>query len=400
MFHVPFGDGCPPSPFFGNCHVVVPCVDRRRLGSLSPLTHLSQIPGDDVCDRAVEPNAPPAAGSDAVLVLARRMVLQLAKPLKTTVPITDPRVRLKAFGIPLSSPDTSGRWGHDWPASRLTGDDMRRLAVLGNYAKLPTNEILHVAVGVLYEHTRALMLRLLDLHDQSGKPFVQLLDELAVSETDAKQAGQIGGNGHPASAEGQYPQANAGAPNTGQPSVAIPVTRRPSLMTAPEHDPANDQGSLACEAAQDASSSISISPTPMAKRNATTGPCEGITDERVRELEDRMQRLQETMDTLIGAIDEFRDDLVHTLRNLPDRIPPPLHIHSLPLDPTDPEFGERVNCVPLDVMARLRDEAVRGREGGPAVAAAAEGEPAPAPMLNETPPDAQRPTARQPRLFA
>ena len=138
----------------------------------------------------------------------------------------------------------------------------------------------------------------------------------------------------------------------------------------------------------------------MAKRNATTGPCEGITDERVRELEDRMQRLQETMDTLIGAIDEFRDDLVHTLRNLPDRMPPPLHIHSLPLDPTDPEFGERVNCIPLDVMARLRDEAVRGREGGPAVAAAAEGEPSPAPMLNETPPDAQRPTARQPRLFA
>jgi len=365
------------------------------------LTHLNQIPGDDVCDRAVEPNAPPAAGSAAVLVLARRMVMQLAKPLKTTVPITDPRVRLKGFGIPLSSPDTSGRWGHEWPGSRLTGDDMRRLAVLGNYAKLPTNEILHVAVGVLYEHTRALMLRLLDLHEQSGKPFAELLDELAVSEPDANQAGRIDGNGHPPNAEGQYPQANAGAlSNTGPPSVAIPVTREPAPMAAPEHAPANDRGSLACEAAQDASTSISISPNPMAKRNATTGPCEGITDERVRELEDRMQRLQETMDTLIGAIDEFRDDLVHTLRNLPDRIPPPLHIHSLPLDPTDPEFGERVNCVPLDVMARLRDEAVRGREGGPAVAAAAEGEPAPAPMLNETPPDAQRPTARQPRLFA
>ena len=138
----------------------------------------------------------------------------------------------------------------------------------------------------------------------------------------------------------------------------------------------------------------------MAKRTATTGSCEGITDDRVRELEERMQRLQDTMDTLIGAIDEFRDDVVHTLRNLPDRISPPLHIHSLPLDPTDPDFAKRVNRVPLDVMARLRDEAVRGRAGELAPAAAAEGDPAPASVIEEASTSDRSRGARQPRLFA
>ncbi len=34
------------------------------------------------------------------------------------------------------------------------------------------------------------------------------------------------------------------------------------------------------------------------------------------------------MSLLIGSIDEFRDELVHTLRNLLDPLPPPVHIHS------------------------------------------------------------------------
>lgn len=125
---------------------------------------------------------PRAVPSNAVLALAKRMIVQLAKPLDTTIPITDPRVRLKGFGIPFSSPDTSGRWGHEWPGSRLTGDDMRRLAVLGNYARLPTNEVLHIAVGVLYEQIRSLMLRLLNIHEQTGRPLAELLDDVAAFE--------------------------------------------------------------------------------------------------------------------------------------------------------------------------------------------------------------------------
>jgi hypothetical protein len=99
----------------------------------------------------------------------------------------------------------------------------------------------------------------------------------------------------------------------------------------------------------------------MAKRTAASAPPpEGITDERAQELEHRMERLQETMATLIAAIDELREDLVHALRNLPDRLPPPMQVWSLPSDPTAPDFGDRINAVPLAVMEQLRDEAVVG----------------------------------------
>ncbi len=46
-------------------------------------------------------------------------------------------------------------------------------------------------------------------------------------------------------------------------------------------------------------------------------------------MEERIERPQETMSLLIGSIDEFRDELVHTLRNLLDPLPPPVHIQQL-----------------------------------------------------------------------
>ena len=342
---------------------------------------------------------PSIATTEAVRGLAQRMIAQLAKPLGTTIPINDPRVRLQAFQIPLSSPDTSGRWGHEWPGSRLTGDDMRRLAVLGNYAKLPTNELLHIAVGVLYEHTRAFMLRLLDRHEQTGKPFAELLDDVGAFQVAPSQAATTGGNGDRDHAGTQHPQADARAlPNAGHPTVAMPVTREPAIITHPAVAPADDHGSLAAETADDGPTSLSIPPHPMAKRTAAPAPREGITDDRIQNMEERMQRLQETMDVLIGSIDEFREDLVHTLRNLPDQLPPPAHIHSLPLDPTAADFGERINVIPQEVMARLREEAARGG-GTPAVATAAEGDPSPAPLVDEMAANGSRPQTRQGKLF-
>ena len=170
---------------------------------------------------------------EAVRDLAQRMIAQLAKPLDTTIPIHDPRVRWKAFQIPLSSPDTSGRWGHEWPGSRLTGDDMRRLAVLGNYAKLPTNELLHIAVGVLYEHTRALMLRLLHRHEQTARPFAELLDDVAVLQAAPGQAAAVGGHGNPDRNQPQDRETDAEAlPIPGQPTIAIPVTLEPARIAA------------------------------------------------------------------------------------------------------------------------------------------------------------------------
>lgn len=138
----------------------------------------------------------------------------------------------------------------------------------------------------------------------------------------------------------------------------------------------------------------------MSKRIAAKAPAEGLSEDRLGQLEEHMRLLQETMDTLIAAIDEFHDEMIHALRNLPDRLPPPLHIHSLPLDPTDAEFADRVNAVPPEVLARLRDEAVAGRPAESPPAAAAEGSPSPADVIEEPPGNGRPRDARQARLFA
>jgi hypothetical protein len=120
---------------------------------------------------------------------------------------------------------------------------MRRLAVLGNYAKLPTNELVHMAVGVLYEHTRVVMLRLLDRHEQTGRPFAESLDDVAVFQAAPSQAAAIGGNGDGDRAGAQHPQADARAlPNAGHPTVAMPVTREPAIIIHRAATPADGDG--------------------------------------------------------------------------------------------------------------------------------------------------------------
>jgi hypothetical protein len=47
------------------------------------------------------------------------------------------------------------------------------------------------------------------------------------------------------------------------------------------------------------------------KRNATSGTAQGIAEQRVQALEDRVQRLQETTDVLIASIDNFRDRVAY-----------------------------------------------------------------------------------------
>jgi hypothetical protein len=84
--------------------------------------------------------------------------------------------------------------------------------------------------------------------------------------------------------------------------------------------------------------------------------------EQIEELTREMQALREEVQVLRMSIDEFRDDLVHALRNPPEQLPPPLHIHSLPLDPTAPDFGDRINAVPPEQIEALRLEAVRSAQ--------------------------------------
>jgi hypothetical protein len=328
-----------------------------------------------------------------VVELIREVVRRLPQPGKKSVDGLDEALatqrQVKPIEFEIPPVDESPRMRRlRWPGSGLTWDDRKRLATIGNTTRLRTNRVLHQAVRVAHHLFRTVMLEIMATSEQTGTSLRDLLT--AVS----------GGNLNRDCAGTQQPQADPRPlPDRSQPVVAMPATREPPMIVGSEEPFANHPDSLAAEATADGSLSVSLPPHPMSKRTAAAAPREGITDDRIQELEERMQRLQETMDVLIGAIDELRVDLVHTLRNLPDRLPPPLHIHSLPLDPTDPDFGERVNAIPQEVMARLREEAVRARRGESALAAAAEGDPAPPTVVDETPANDHRRSAQQGRLF-
>ncbi len=100
--------------------------------------------------------------------------------------------------------------------------------------------------------------------------------------------------------------------------------------------------------------------------------------EDLETLTEELRSLREEVRVLRESIDEFREAFEHTVRNLPDQLPPPLRIWSLPADPTAPDFGERINAVPPEQMEALRAETVQSRP----------------------PPGTPLPTGRQGRLFS
>ena len=78
--------------------------------------------------------------------------------------------KLRALWAPFSEADEDGAAGYQWPASRLTGDDMIRLRVLANLSGLPCNEVLRVAAGVLFDQTRMLIDAAVPRHEENQTP--------------------------------------------------------------------------------------------------------------------------------------------------------------------------------------------------------------------------------------
>ena len=286
-----------------------------------------------------------------MLSLAQRIVARLAKPLATTIPVHDPRARLKGFGVLFSSPDESGRWEYKWPGSRLTGDDMRKLAVLGNYARLPSNELIHVAVGLLYEQTRAFILQLLATHEQTGKPFAALLADVVGTE----------------------PQVMA-VIDEATPDNTSAMARPGLRLHLPLADPPAGKGdaswttdappAMVAELVESVPRVQPLPPSTMSPRKASpvSGPRSTADTEPLVE---EVGQLRDEIRVLWQAIDELRDAVEHTVRNLPDRMPSPVQIWSLPADPTAADFGQRINAVPAEQMEILRAEAVRAAEERP-----------------------------------
>jgi hypothetical protein len=87
--------------------------------------------------------------------------------------------KLRALSIPFSAVDESGVYGLQWPASRLTADDMKRLRILANLSGLPCNEILCVATRTLFYQTQALMHAATALHEERQIPLVEVLEEIS-----------------------------------------------------------------------------------------------------------------------------------------------------------------------------------------------------------------------------
>lgn len=96
--------------------------------------------------------------SDGIAHLVRRIIDRLPQ---MTVPdfaeVDDGEEtawKLRALATPFCETDTSGRAEHGWPASGLTNDDMCKLRILSNLTGVPSTELLHVAVGLVFEQTR------------------------------------------------------------------------------------------------------------------------------------------------------------------------------------------------------------------------------------------------------
>ena len=87
--------------------------------------------------------------------------------------------KLRALSMPFSAVDESGIYGCQWPGSRLTADDMKRLRILANLSGLPCNEILCIATRMLFYQTRSLVDVAVALHEENQIPLVELLEEIS-----------------------------------------------------------------------------------------------------------------------------------------------------------------------------------------------------------------------------
>ncbi len=331
--------------------------------------------GDDATTQeAVTPNTPPPPPANAVLALCRRIAARLRKPAASGNPVDESRKTLAGFAIPFSSPDDSGRWNYRWPGSRLTGDDMRKLNVLSNRIGLPCTELIHVAVGLLFAQTRDLILQLLATHEQTGRPFQEIAEEALATLADAPETSD---------------QPHALAAEVG------PVSQHPPPHRAPFHPRGGGDEAVSIEFLDNtpaiaAESPLAIAPAcsnsfPSAPMTRRKSPASAATtpDENSVSLTEDVRALRDEVHVLRQAVDEFREVFEHTVQNLPDQLPPPLRIWSLPADPTAPDFGERINAVSPEQMEVLRAEAVQSA-------------PRPPPATPAT----QRPAGLQRRLFS
>jgi len=85
-----------------------------------------------------------------------------------------------------------------------------------------------------------------------------------------------------------------------------------------------------------------------------------------------IDRLRQEVEVLRNAVDDLREELRYLVRNPGESCVTEtikrLHVTSLPLDPSDDDFGLRINAVPAETVAELRTsaETIQEENRGPA----------------------------------
>lgn len=78
--------------------------------------------------------------------------------------------------------------------------------------------------------------------------------------------------------------------------------------------------------------------------------------------------LRDEIRVLRMAIDDLREEVAWANQNPPQPLPDarsPYRLVSMPRDPTDDDFAERVNSVPAEIVDRLRQEVLAESQTSP-----------------------------------
>jgi hypothetical protein len=135
-----------------------PSVDHRRMAR--EILHLLAEPVGSLCADLLRQTPQQPA-----LTEEERDGLELAKQ------------RLVVLWVPSPDRDKIEPKGYQWPASRLTAEDMHTLHRMRLQTRKPITVLLHEAVSVLYELTNSDMQKIAALRERTGKTIRELLHE-------------------------------------------------------------------------------------------------------------------------------------------------------------------------------------------------------------------------------
>ena len=266
-------------------------------------------------------------------------------------PVLTARWKLRGTLSSLPFPDQSGTGSAGWPGNQLTREDMRRLNLWGRLTGLPTNRLLHVAVGIMAESLRLHMIDLLAEQQETGVPFEELL-----SGTETESAVTTAANAGTTKPRRRRPHPSRG-PSPGcadqREAAAVPATplSEPAAPSSSDASSPPDASVLAAEPPS-AQSSRRTDRTPPTAADSCDPDGETSFDETLRQL----RETRDEMRVLWQAVDELRETMEHAMRNLPEPAELPRFPSAVQLDLAAEELVEQLQALPAEILATVREQ--------------------------------------------